>query len=188
MNGVTFAPFAIPSGGTGSVSVGNFTLGFAKSRDADNTAFGASSAPFSSLSTSYKSLLQSGVVDSDINGTGGRITLTMSGLSVGTTYTFQWWSNDSQPVLVPGSTTATSGNSVALDYNSTNAAGGVGQFAVGTFIADSSTQVITFSNSADWPVVNAFQLRAIPEPATAGMLAAGLVCLLARRRRSPRLA
>jgi hypothetical protein len=49
-------------------------------------------------------------------------------------------------VLTLNSITSTAGNSVTLRENTTAAfQGGVGQFAIGTFTADATTQVISLS-------------------------------------------
>jgi hypothetical protein len=71
------------------------------------------------------------------------------------------------------------GNSVSV-----NALGaGLGQYAIGTFTATASTQLLTmdpdgFGNAQ----MNAYQLRAIPEP-SAALLAGSALALLALRRR-----
>ena len=59
--------------------------------------------------------------------------------------------------------TATSGaTSVSLSPNTTNAVGGIGQFAIGTFTADSTTQDIVFSTTGNANLQSAFQLRGSP--------------------------
>ncbi len=74
------------------------------------------------------------------------MTLTMAGLTVGQSYEFQCWTNTSGPTAITN--TATAGNSVMLDANTTDANGGLGQFAIGTFIADNTvSQVISFSSA-----------------------------------------
>lgn len=141
VNGVTFASFAIPDdAGSGSTTVGDFTLSLTGARHAKNTELGSGVGSFSGLTASYQTLLKSGAY-----AFGGGITLTMQGLTAGQPYTFEWWSNDSGPFLPVYTTTATSGNSVALNDNTTASAGGLGQYAIGTFTAINATQVITFS-------------------------------------------
>ncbi len=185
VNGVTFAPFAVETTASpGSVTNGNFTLAFAQTQYAHNTGFGSTNSPFTFLSSSYKTLLQSGASDLNTPET-SKITLTIGGLSIGSSYLFQWWTNDSGQMLLGGLTTASSGNAISLDANTTDTNGGVGQFALGTFVANASTQVITFTNSSDTPLLNAFQLRAIPEPSTGVILLGGVAFLAARRRRRP---
>ncbi len=138
VNGVTFAPLADTAGST---TIGNFTFAHPGATFSSNVQFGSASAPFTSLSADYQSLLRSGSV-----GSGSLITITMTGLSVGQTYAFEWWSNDSTLTPFPRYTTnATSGNTVGLDDNTTGVGGGLGRFAIGTFVADGSPQVITFS-------------------------------------------
>jgi hypothetical protein len=81
----------------------------------------------------------------------------MSGLVVGERYEFQWWSNASGGT---GSvlTTATAGNSVTLATSPSGGQGQVGQFALGTFIADNAAQVVTFDGPVQ-DILNGFQLR-----------------------------
>ncbi len=174
VNGVTFAGLVVA--GT-SVTSGNFNLsivgGFSNYNDA-----GSTSPPFSGLSAQYQTLLSSaaGAVSTPF-------TLTMSGLVVAQIYQFEWWNNDSA-IAVNYFTTATAGNALTLATNG-GPVGGVGQFGIGTFVADATTQVITFP--AQGPSsLNGFQLRQVPEPATWAMLAIGGVCILACRQRSPR--
>jgi hypothetical protein len=99
----------------------------------------------------------------------------MIGLTVGMQYQFQWWANNSSDSF-SYPTTATAGNSIQLDSNAGHAQGGLGQFAIGTFTADSATEVINFTIS-EVGFLNAFQLRefqgaAVPETgATLGLLA-----------------
>ena len=187
VNGVTFAPFEVPTdNAVASTTVGDFTFTYSK-RNADSS-FGSSSAPFSALpDPSYQTLLQSAT--GDVMGTG--MTLTMNGLTPGQDYVFQWWSNDSGLNHVPAhSTTATSGTAVTLSDNTAGSAGGLGEYAIGTFTADGPSEAVTFTGvGIAVPLVNAFQLQeaAIPEPSTWTMLAAGGALFLARRRRAPSL-
>jgi hypothetical protein len=180
VNGVTFTGLAVSGP---SVTSGNFTLAIASGEFASNNDVGSPSPPFSSLSAGYQSMLSTAAGDFTTP-----ITLTMGGLAVGQQYEFQWWSNLSNSLRT--TTTATAGNSVSLTTNTTALEGGLGQFAVGTFTADASSQVITFS-SGNQDVLNGFQLRtgtaAIPEPSTFAM--AGLMTLVGlgyawRRRRA----
>jgi len=84
---------------------------------------------------------------------------------------------------------------VGLDYNTTNAHGGLGQFAIGTFIADNASQQISFNAGVISPTfINGFQLRAtgaigtaVPEPGSAlvGLMVLGLCgTRLGRRQRA----
>lgn len=179
VNGVAFTGLALTGN---SVTSGNFNLSIATTFQSSNS-FGFGAAPFSSLSAPYQALLSSAAGDGATP-----FTLTMSALVTGQTYQFEWWTNDSNN---PGNfiTTATAGGVVALGSNTTAAIGGVGQFAIGTFIADATNQQVITFGSAQSEILNGFQLRqlapppAVPEPGTAlaGVLALG-VCGVLRRR------
>src|SRR6185369_6478748 len=117
------------------------------------------------------------------------ITLSLTGLTAGHSYLFQWWSNDSS-FSGHYSTTATATNDVTLLSNISDAFGETGQSAIGTFTASGAVQAIDFTGSSGYaPRINAFQLRdvtAVPEP-SAGAGLAGLGALgfvLVRRRRA----
>ena len=58
------------------------------------------------------------------------------------------------------SETVTSGSSVTLTYNSTGAAGGVGQYAIVTFTPTGTTETITLLGNAS-SQINALQVRDI---------------------------
>ena len=158
VNGVTFTEFVLNAGSSGGAQ-GNFSLSSSAIVGASNAA-GSASAPFTGLSASYQTLLQSegGVVP-----VATPFTLTMSGLSVGQTYQFEWWANISSSSFANDLTTATAGSTVTLDSNKPNAVGGTGQFAIGTFVADGTSQAIVF-NSAGEAIINAFELRVAPPP------------------------
>lgn len=176
VNGVNFQGFATV-GGNGTV--GNFTTTSSFSF-ADNNAAGSTSAPFSNLSPAYQTLLMSRVAMSST------VNLSISGLVIGAQYEFQWWCNSSSDSF-GYSTNATGGNNTGdfLSGNVDGAAGGLGQFQLGTFTADATTQSIMF-NFVEVGYLNAFQLRQIPRGpvgvpdggTTLGLLALGVGGLL----------
>lgn len=178
VNGVTFNPLIFNGS---SVTSGIFNFSTAGSLAGTNAA-GSFNPPFSLLSSPYRTLLSS------LGGTAGvPFTLTISGLAVGASYQFEWWSNGS--TIAGFATTATAGDSVTLNSNPSNANGGVGQFALGTFTTDAATQQIVFSSPTIFNGVNGLQLRqlapaSVPEPATAlaGMALVGLFGTMRRRR------
>jgi hypothetical protein len=106
VNGVTFVGLGL-SGPL--VTSGNFTFSLPTGWGNNNNV-GSANTPFTSMSPSYQLLLQSIVGDF-----GTPATITMSGLTVGAQYEFEWWSSDSNGFQTL--TTATAGNSVTLNIN-----------------------------------------------------------------------
>ena len=122
--------------------------------------------PFSGLSSAYRSLL-SGCGQSVGYET---LQINVGGLIPGQQYLIQAWSSDANGYQI-GTTRFSglgdSGSYVDLLDNVNSAAGGLGQYAVGTFTAASSTLVLELNGRGGaLPLVNAFQIRAVPEPST----------------------
>ena len=184
VNGVTFNPFAL--GGASSGTIGNFTLATTDIFLSDNVFHDSTAAPFTNLSAGYKTLLASAT----LTATPANFTLTMSGLTLGHQYKFQWFVNTSGPGAQLH--LASAGNTVALSDNVSNLDGGLGQFVVGTFVADALSEVITFSpnsGSGQAAQLNGFQLRdlgAVPEPTGTVLTFSGLCVLMTRRKRAAR--
>lgn len=186
VNGVTFLPFVFPATND---FIDTATTGSVTFRESPGTLtsfsnLGTGTGSYSGLSSAYKSLL----------GYGGSATVlttisgTLGGLTNGQQYQIQLWASNA--ALTPGAFGTTmdatvvdaTTNSVTLDTNTTNTVGGLGQYVTGTFTANGATQVFTldgdptggdFSKS---PLINAFQLRAVPEPSTYAMALAGVAC------------
>jgi len=121
-------------------------------------AYGASGTGWNGLSPSYQTVLTGGCY----GGTGAG-TITLKNLIVGHSYQVQVWVDDSRTSGAGrNETNSTSGgNTVILSYNSTGAQGGLGQYTIGTFTADATTQVFTLqanSNSGSTQL-NAIQVR-----------------------------
>ncbi len=186
VNGVTFSAFNVTAG-TQTASNGNFTFTEVPGTFAPNNTFGSAQSPFAGLSANYQTLLSTAVSTTDNN----TLTLQINNLIVGQDYQFEFWVNASTFSANPGfDTTATAPNSITLDSNTTNTNGGVGQFVIGTFHCGDPSQFISFTgaNSTQAPTVNAFELRAVPEPSTISILfLAGMMIsaasLLRRRAR-----
>jgi hypothetical protein len=187
VNTVPFAALAVPTNSSSPFTSGNITLAASNgSFNSFNTGAGSGSPPFSNLTLAYRTLLSGGTEPVPVQPV-PTLTLTISGLTIGQQYEFEWWDNTSSTVFQPGqTTTATAGNSVTLRGNTTNQFGGTGQFAPGTFTADATSEVITFTAVApSLEFVNGFQLRdlgpavtAVPEPASAIPLITGALALL----------
>lgn len=176
VNGVTFTAW----NSTATTTSGIFSLG------STTGAFGTSGpvGPVATLSTAYQALVRTGALNM-----GPTPTLTMSGLTAGNAYQFQWWASDDGLNTATAFGMATAGNSITLDANTTNAGGGIGQFGIGTFVADGTTQVVTFA-SGFTSVLNGVQLRltgtasGVPDGGSAaGLLGLALAALALARRR-----
>ena len=109
--------------------------------------------PSSSLPSAYRNLLK-GAMSAD--------SLYINDLEVGQTYMVQIWCNNSRADGVGKITTLTSGaNSCSLLGNSTGAYGGIGQYVIGYFVADSTRKTIEIAGGNQF--FNAIQLRKVPE-------------------------
>jgi hypothetical protein len=201
VNGVTFLPmiFTSPGASSESVTVGNATLTIPAN------AFNGVSPPNSlgaapaGVSPSYQKMLSSVVFATSM-------TLQFSSLVVGAQYQFQWWANEDGLASLDVITQATAGNTVTLHSDPTNAVGVVGQFAIGTFTADASTETISFTpgpgSSGGLAVLSGFQLSQLTTgptgggggggvplpPAVWGGMLAGLACCAAASRMKQRAA
>jgi len=108
-------------------------------------AFDTGEAPFSGLSDSYKSLLNSAVWND--SGASLQIAITIQGLTIGRQYQVQLWSNDPRSYGVDRDTPF---DSVVLEQNTKPASdpdryegeGGLGQWVIGSFTADNTTRTI----------------------------------------------
>ncbi len=188
VNGVPFMSFAAPSGNGTS---GMFTMTAGGGGVFQSNTGGASpNMPFSSLPAGYQTLLSSYVVPLF-----SPVSLTMTGLTVGMQYQFQFWSNLSSQMF-GYQITATAGDSVSLSSNVDGANGGLGQWVTGTFTADAAFQSIDFIGDGDGGFLNAFQLRlldgvSVPESgstlALLGITLSGLL-IAQRKLRSARVA
>ncbi len=163
--GYDFANLATTVNGVAFTGSNSFTAlgtdvtlaGFAAT---NTTAFGSGAGnPFALLSAAYRNLLRGGTFT---NGTPvPTATVTLNNLTIGRTYAAQVWVNDNRAGATATRTETISspgGNTILLDYDSTNAAGGVGQFSVGLFAANAATQAFTLLGNAS-SQMNALQLR-----------------------------
>jgi hypothetical protein len=191
VNGVTFTAFTFPGFGSFSTTVASGNYSFTEDSGVLNSYnnLGTVAGDYSLLSPSYRTLLSGGGSATFLD----TLQLTISGLTAGQTYQFQWWNNNSSLTTSSGdgyqlNTVATAGSPVSLDANVGNVSGGLGQFAIGTFTADGPTALINFNgNVADPsdPMLNAFQLRditGVPEPATWTLLGLGVLALVFKWR------
>lgn len=188
VNGVTFDAFPITAGGT-SASNGNIAVSTLTGTGFSVSSISSFSNPYNALTTAYKTLLSPALTN---QGAGNQLLFTLSNLTVGSTYTIQYWANDSRNNGI-GRTTIV--GTQTLDANVTDANGGLGQYVRGTFVADTTSQSFTASagptappGSGSFTYANALQVRVVPEPSTMFLAAVGLVCADVVRRSRRRTA
>ena len=132
VNGVSFT-------GTSSANAGNVSISGIGSYYG---GYNSSTAPFSALSSTYRSILVGGEY-----GGASVATVTLNNLTAGHTYAVQVWVSDPRGGGTAGRTERVLGyNQATLAYNVPPATGGVGQYSTGVFTAAGGSQ--TFSLSA----------------------------------------
>ena len=146
---------------------GDGNMGFSGMSTAFN-GYNANGTYFSALTPPYKKLLTGGVYNS-----GTAATASLNNLTVGRVYAVQVFVNESRYVTSGNefmrdmNVTSTGGNTVNLKYNTQQVAGGVGQFALGTFVADATSQSFTLNAgtaaTSKATQVNAMQLRDVTD-------------------------
>lgn len=120
-------------------------------------AYSSATNPFNGLSAAYKSLLVGGNYRDAASSTA--VTTTLKNLTPGKSYAVQVWVSDPRGTPRTQVVTGGGGNTVTLDFNVSNGAGGLGQHTTGTFTADATTQ--TFTLTATNTQLNALQVREI---------------------------
>ena len=137
VNGVTFAVGNINGGGTNVTISGGQAAG----------AYFPLSSP-----AGYQGILRGAVFAN--SGSGAAMTVTLKNLVIGQQYAVQVWSSN----VDYGGTPTTYDGAVSLALAPT------GQYAIGTFTADATTQAIQLT--ANNIQLNAVQLRTVPAPGT----------------------
>ena len=183
VNGVAFTAFPITNGGT-SQTVGNLNVIGTGTAGFSAATFSTSSNPYGALPTDYKNLLgpvlqQSGAAPANT------LTFNVNNLTVGGTYTIQYWVND--PRTNSAGRTINVGGTVLDPNTSGDTSGGLGQWLLGQFVADATTQSFTVQPATgSFVYANALQVRvlAVPEPSAIAILAAaaGMGATLRLRR------
>ena len=121
----------------------------------------------------------------------GANTFGWNGMTSGDTYLVEFWVNDGRNIGQSRSLTLSGGSDSSgfLSYGSDGS--GPGQFITGQFVADlSGSETITVTPYSSGPnpsaQVNLFQVRdiTVPEPSSLGILAAGAVLFVLRRKSS----
>jgi len=117
---------------------------------------GGSGTAFNGLDNSYQSLLTNGLYKNAASSMG----FTQSNLTAGERYQVQYFVNDSRSLAANRrlSVSSSGGNLQTLNYNTSGADGGVGQYANGTFTAASGTVTISANGNASTQI-NGLQFR-----------------------------
>ncbi len=147
VNGVTFVAV------TGHATWGGGNITFSANFQGDLTPFATTNQPFAGLSTPYQTVLK-GCAYGDV--TSG--TVTLNNLIPGHSYAVQVWAADTRTNFATRVENIVGGNTVTLAYNVTHAAGGLGQYTIGNFVANSTSQVFTLTSTVEVQL-NAINLR-----------------------------
>jgi hypothetical protein len=200
VNGVRFTGWANPASGTTTATNTRLTIttnGTATFATDANSISSSNVTSGTFVNTPYRDLFTAqfavnpGSTTASVPNT--IMNYTISGLQPTYQYVLQFWANYSN---APGTQSNPAGRTVTvadnlafsgstvLDVNSTDAAGGVGQFVTGTFTANASTQTFyTLGSINSTPSSQArnygsalqVRLLAVPEPSTLALASLGIV-------------
>jgi len=187
VNGVSFQkvtmanPYSVVS--PFSIGGGNLTAsgssGIVSMADSNSN-----SSPYASLSASYQNILGGQLYDNN-NCT---LSLTLNNLTSGQSYMVQFWCNESRAIYGVETRTGritAGGQYVDITYNTTQTEGGVGQWVAATFTADASSETFAFtgvSGDQNIPMLNAVQVRSVPEPSVCVLLGLAFLFVIIRQR------
>ena len=102
-------------------------------------------------------------------------------LTAGTKYLVQAWFTDLRSCCSGRTMVLGDGGANTVGINAMG--GGLGQFAIGTFIADAATQTLSLASPGFRNVhLSAYQVREVPAPATLLLMGIGLAGLCYRRK------
>lgn len=170
VNGVTFQAFPDLPGAADSF---------------DNGGGNGTYATPSTADANYNTLLNAGAFGNNPTS----YTLSWNGMTVGNTYLVQFWVNDGRNSTVNARTeTLTGGNntSLALAYGSGDS--GPGQYIIGTFVANNSSETLTLTPgpsipSAQFNLLQVRDITAVPEPSVIALCLTGLGMLFVVSRK-----
>jgi hypothetical protein len=166
INGVTFTgSTAVPSGWVGVVGSGMQSV-----------------APLPGIGTNYASALNSCIYAGTVGSPKDFTSFT--GLTVGATYQFQVWFADTRNTTLGTMQWDTGASTPSITLSSNGGASPFAQYALAEFTADSTSQTFRITGLAEGgPIMSMYQLRAVPEPSTYGLIGAGVLASAAAVRR-----
>lgn len=155
---------------------------------ADTFENGGGNGTFATPATSdanYNTLLNAGA----FGNTSGSYTLSWNGMTVGNTYLVQLWVNDGRNSTVNARTETVTGGlntSLSLAYGSGDS--GPGQYVVGTFVAENSSETLTLTPgpaipSAQFNLLQVRDITPVPEPSVVALCLTGLGLLVVASRK-----
>jgi hypothetical protein len=190
INSVTFTGLGTSSTSGYNSVTGSFSITPASDSGGTTTVnYTGSASVFTDLGVAEKTLLSSYITGND-GGDPQGYEVELENLTLGQEYQIQIWVSDSRAATI-GSLSDRTGAIVdgpAVDHNTSNVEGGLGQYVIGSFTATDTTESFTYlgstENGSGYIPLNAFSLRAVPEPASAALLGGlAALALVFRRRR-----
>jgi MYXO-CTERM domain-containing protein len=120
---------------------------------ANSVGYGATVAPYSSLSANYKTILSGADYDNHTPGT-DTFTVTLNSVALSHVYSLQVFESDARPKQGRVANISGGANTVNLNYSQNNVAGSPGQFTIGGFTATANAQSFNITGGSSTTISN----------------------------------